>query len=111
MSIDRGGNYHGYIGDICRMAIQGEPDAELNDLWPRSSRSSGWDSRRCGPAPWAANFMPPREPLVKSRRHHNDLEFLAHGMGMVSHEAPRLTDRGPVPIRRPMPIFRSKSVR
>ena len=32
MSIDSGGNYHGYIGDICRMAIQGEPDAELNDL-------------------------------------------------------------------------------
>ena len=25
------------------------------------------------------------------------MEFLAHGMGMVSHEAPRLTDRGPVP--------------
>src|ERR1700690_392371 len=32
MSIDSGGNYHGYIGDICRMAIQGEPDAELQDL-------------------------------------------------------------------------------
>ena len=32
MSIDSGGNYHGYIGDICRMAIQGEPDAELEDL-------------------------------------------------------------------------------
>src|SRR5476649_1482525 len=31
MSIDSGGNYHGYIGDICRMAIQGEPDAELVD--------------------------------------------------------------------------------
>ena len=32
MSIDSGGNYHGYIGDVCRMAIQGEPDAELEDL-------------------------------------------------------------------------------
>ena len=32
MSIDSGGNYHGYIGDICRMAIQGEPDAELQDM-------------------------------------------------------------------------------
>lgn len=29
MSIDSGGNYRGYIGDICRMAILGEPDAEL----------------------------------------------------------------------------------
>src|SRR5476651_2202178 len=32
MSIDSGGNNHGYIGDICRMAIQGEPDAELVDM-------------------------------------------------------------------------------
>jgi Xaa-Pro aminopeptidase len=24
-------------------------------------------------------------------------EFLAHGMGLVSHEAPRLTAKGPVP--------------
>jgi Xaa-Pro aminopeptidase len=31
MSIDSGGNYKGYIGDICRMAILGEPDAELTD--------------------------------------------------------------------------------
>ena len=32
MSIDSGGNYEGYIGDVCRMAIQGEPDTELEDL-------------------------------------------------------------------------------
>ncbi len=32
MSIDSGGNYMGYIGDVARMAIFGEPDAELEDL-------------------------------------------------------------------------------
>jgi len=32
LSLDSGGNYHGYIGDICRMAIHGEPDAELQDM-------------------------------------------------------------------------------
>ena len=32
LSLDSGGNYHGYIGDLCRMAIQGEPDAELEDM-------------------------------------------------------------------------------
>jgi Xaa-Pro aminopeptidase len=35
--------------------------------------------------------------LVANSRHHNHLDFLAHGMGLVSHEAPRLTTRGPVP--------------
>ncbi len=32
LSVDSGGNYHGYIGDLARMAILGEPDAELEDL-------------------------------------------------------------------------------
>src|SRR4029077_5184063 len=32
LSLDSGGNYKGYIGDLCRMAIQGEPDNELDDL-------------------------------------------------------------------------------
>ena len=32
LSIDSGGNYHGYIGDLCRMGVLGEPDEELVDL-------------------------------------------------------------------------------
>ena len=32
LSIDSGGNYHGYIGDVARMGVAGEPDAELVDL-------------------------------------------------------------------------------
>ncbi len=32
LSLDSGGNYHGYIGDLARMGIVGEPDAELEDL-------------------------------------------------------------------------------
>ena len=27
----------------------------------------------------------------------NSLEFVAHGMGLISHEAPRLTASGPIP--------------
>jgi Xaa-Pro aminopeptidase len=32
VSIDSGGNYRGYIGDLCRMAVAGEPDSELKEL-------------------------------------------------------------------------------
>ena len=31
-SLDSGSNYKGYIGDLCRMGILGEPDAERRDL-------------------------------------------------------------------------------
>ena len=97
MSIDSGGNYHGYIGDICRMAIQGEPDAELNDLLPEIE-----SIQRAAMKPIKAGVMGREiyagaKPLVEKSKHHNHIEFLAHGMGLVSHEAPRLTDRGPVP--------------
>ena len=33
---------------------------------------------------------------MKKSKHHNHMHFLAHGMGLVSHEAPRLTSTGPV---------------
>ena len=35
--------------------------------------------------------------LVAKSKHHNHMHFLGHGMGLVSHEAPRLTATGPVP--------------
>jgi Xaa-Pro aminopeptidase len=97
MSIDSGGNYHGYIGDICRMAIQGEPDAELNDLLAEIEQIQRAGFKAVRPGAMGREIYAAAEPLVNKSKHHNNLEFLAHGMGMVSHEAPRLTDHGPVP--------------
>jgi Xaa-Pro aminopeptidase len=79
------------------MAIQGEPDAELEDLLGEIE-----SIQRAVMKPMRAGLMGKEiygaaEPLVARSRHHNHIEFLAHGMGMVSHEAPRLTDHGPVP--------------
>jgi Xaa-Pro aminopeptidase len=97
MSIDSGGNYKGYIGDLCRMAIHGEPDAELEDLLAEieSIQRAAMKPIRAGVI--GGDIYAAAAPLVQKSKHHNHLEFLAHGMGMVSHEAPRLTDRGPVP--------------
>jgi Xaa-Pro aminopeptidase len=94
MSIDSGGNYHGYIGDLCRMAIQGEPDAELEDLLAEIETI-----QRKAMAPIKAGAMgsviyEAATPLVRQSKNHNHLHFLAHGMGLVSHEAPRLAPRG-----------------
>jgi len=36
------------------------------------------------------------EKMLAQSRHHGCTEFLAHGMGLVSHEAPRLTATGPI---------------
>jgi len=36
------------------------------------------------------------ERALKETSQRDNIEFLAHGMGLVSHEAPRLTASGPV---------------
>src|SRR5258705_2657460 len=41
------------------------------------------------------------EKALKASKQRNHTEFLAHGMGLVSHEAPRLTATGPVPYDDP----------
>jgi Xaa-Pro aminopeptidase len=97
LSLDSGGNYHGYIGDVCRMAIHGEPDAELEDLLAEIETI-----QRAAMKPMRAGVMggeiyAAAEPLVRQSKQHNHMHFLAHGMGLVSHEAPRLTASGPVP--------------
>jgi Xaa-Pro aminopeptidase len=97
MSIDSGGNYHGYIGDLARMAILGEPDAELEDLLGEieTIQRAAFKPIRAGAA--GGVIYEAGEGLVAKSKHHNNMEFLAHGMGLVSHEAPHLTSTGPVP--------------
>jgi Xaa-Pro aminopeptidase len=97
LSLDSGGNYHGYIGDVARMAVLGEPDAELEDLLAEieSTQRAAMKPIKAG-IPGGDIYAAAQAQLAKSR-HHNHTHFLAHGMGLVSHEAPRLTASGPVP--------------
>ena len=51
ISLDSGGNKHGYIGDIARICVVGAPDDELVELLPWSSRCNKRRSGRCDPTP------------------------------------------------------------
>jgi Xaa-Pro aminopeptidase len=97
LSLDSGGNYQGYIGDLCRMAIHGEPDAELEDLLGEIEQIQRASMRPIKAGAKGSVIYAAAEPLVHKSKHHNHMHFLAHGMGLVSHEAPRLTATGPVP--------------
>ena len=97
LSLDSGGNYKGYIGDLCRMAIQGEPDSELEDLLAEVD-----EIQLAARKPIRAGvngeeiYASAGKVLGRSPR-ANSIEFVAHGMGLISHEAPRLTNHGPIP--------------
>ncbi|MDF2758980.1 MAG: putative proline dipeptidase [Thermomicrobiales bacterium] len=97
LSIDSGGNLDGYIGDLCRMAVLGEPDSELEDLLDevRQIQDTARQVVRAGSR--AGDIAAAGEAAVASSPSSKSLTFVAHGMGLVSHEAPRLTDRGPIP--------------
>ena len=97
LSLDSGGNYHGYIGDICRMAIHGEPDAELEDMLGDIEEIQRAAFKPVKAGVMASEVYKSAEARQSKSKYHNNIHFLAHGMGLVSHEAPRLTSNGPVP--------------
>jgi Xaa-Pro aminopeptidase len=97
LSLDSGGNYHGYIGDVCRMGVAGEPDQELVDLLAEIESIQQVSMQAVKPGVPGRAIYAATDGLLQKSKLHNHIEFLAHGMGLVSHEAPRLTNSGPVP--------------
>lgn len=97
MSLDSGGNFHGYIGDICRMAVLGEPDSELKDLLAEVDAVQQAAMKPVRHGALGNEIYTSAEAVLGRSAHHNHIEFVAHGMGLISHEVPHLTSKGPVP--------------
>lgn len=97
LSLDSGGNYRGYIGDICRMATLGEPDAELEDMLAEvdSVQQAAFRPVRAGLL--GRDLYASAEEALSRAANRKHIEFVAHGMGLISHEVPHLTNKGPVP--------------
>lgn len=91
LSLDSGGNYHGYLGDLCRMAIHGEPDSELIDLLAEVDEIQMAGRRQVRAGATGADLYAAAEPLVKRSANAKYLDFMVHGMGLITHESPRLS--------------------
>ena len=97
LSLDSGGNFGGYLGDLCRMAILGEPDAELEDVLAEIDAVQLAARQPVRDGAIGAEIYEAAEGVKSRSRHANAASFVAHGMGLISHEAPRLSSRAPVP--------------
>ncbi|MBR1222989.1 aminopeptidase P family protein [Bradyrhizobium sp. U87765 SZCCT0131] len=97
LSIDSGGNYRGYIGDLCRMGILGQPDAELEDLLAEVEDVQQATRRAVRSGVPGGSIIAAGESAVGRSPNRARMAFTAHGMGLISHEAPRLTGTGFVP--------------
>jgi Xaa-Pro aminopeptidase len=96
-SIDSGGNYQGYIGDLCRMAVAGEPDRELVDLLGEIEEVQQAARQPVRAGALGAEIFEAGAAALARQPNRERTHFTAHGMGLISHEAPRLDPKGPVP--------------
>ncbi|GAB1478682.1 Xaa-Pro peptidase family protein [Paracoccaceae bacterium] len=96
LSIDSGGNLQGYIGDICRMGFLGEPDAELVDLLGEieTVQQAAFAQVRAGAA--GGDLIAAGEAMLARQPNRPCTDFFAHGMGVITHEAPFLMTNHPV---------------
>lgn len=97
LTLDSGGNVNGYIGDLCRMGIHGEPDAELQDLLAEIDLIQMTARKPIRAGAKGREIYDAVEPILRASPNGAHIDFVAHGMGLISHEAPRLSAKAPVP--------------
>src|SRR5262249_60016855 len=78
LSLDSGGNYHGYIGDLCRMAIHGEPDAELEDLLAEIEQIQRASIKPIKAGGMGSPIYAPPQPPAHKPHHPNPMHSLSH---------------------------------
>jgi Xaa-Pro aminopeptidase len=95
LSLDSGGEVGGYIGDLCRMAVLGEPSEEADELLAtvRAIQDAARAPIRPG-APGRA-ILQAADERRRTARHAGAVDVVAHGMGLVAHEPPRLQADAP----------------
>jgi methionine aminopeptidase len=94
LSIDSGGNFDGYIGDLARMGVLGEPDAELEDLLAEidGAQQAAFATVRAGGR--GGDVISAGEAARTAGPSAAFTDFVAHGMGLISHEVPFLLTGG-----------------
>ncbi len=105
LSIDSGGNLDGYIGDLARMGVLGEPDAELEDLLGEveAVQQAAFSLVRAGADGGEIGLK--AEAVMRAGPNGGVTDFFVHGMGLISHEVPFLMKNGmydPVDATRPL---------
>jgi len=97
LSLDSGATYEGYIGDVCRMGVLGEPDSELRELFDEVLTIQDTAIARIKAGEVGGAVQAVGAEVARRSPHRENLHFVVHGVGLVSHEDPHLTDTGPVP--------------
>lgn len=95
-SLDSGGNLNGFIGDIARMGIRGEPSSVLKDIMDDILGIQNRIAEALRPGRIGRDVVDLGRRSVRESRFHEDMFLDIHGLGYVTHEQPRLISLGDV---------------
>ncbi len=91
LHIDAGGEDGDYLADICRMGCLGEPSSLAQELHAACLDVQGRVRQIVRPGLAGRDLLHEGERVVRQQRFAEIGRFVAHGIGMVSHEQPTLS--------------------
>ena len=97
ISLDTGGQWHGYLADMARMGVLGEPTQLMKELLDEVASVQAAARTPIKAGALGAAIYDSAIKAVELCPHGKDMHFVAHGIGLIAHEAPRLTATGPIP--------------
>jgi Xaa-Pro aminopeptidase len=97
LSLDSGGEAGGFTGDMARMAIAGEPTPQHEEALAAVDAVQRAARRTIAPGVAGGEVFAAAERELTGLPQRAHMSFLAHGMGRVTHEVPRLTSTGSPP--------------
>jgi Xaa-Pro aminopeptidase len=90
--LDSGGSFNGYVGDMARMGFLGEPPRRAHELLAQVEAVQQAARSAIAPGRLGREIF----EAANAAKGPGRIDFVAHGMGLISHEVPRLTSTGPV---------------
>jgi len=98
LHIDAGGEDRDYLADICRMGCLGDPSTLARDLLDACLEVQGSVRKVVRAGLPCSDLLRQGERAVCEHRFAPYGRFVAHGIGMVSHEQPNISPASPRPL-------------
>jgi Xaa-Pro dipeptidase len=98
LHIDAGGEEGDYLADICRMGCLGEPSSLARDLHSACIEVQGIVRQLVRVGIPGRELLREGEEAVRQHRFAQFGRFVAHGIGMVSHEQPHISPTSVRPL-------------
>ncbi len=96
LNLDSGGRLSGYIGDLARNGTLGEPTGLQEELLEEVDAVQLAVRHAIAPGVLARELYAVAADVLATSPNRERISFAAHGVGLVNHEAPRISSAGPV---------------